>query len=136
MENIKETPAATNKPAKVKKQSKAAALKETLEKNQITKDGGKAVEAKPEKEPKKSKRPEQLPLAGIKVKLDATGKAAQRFGKALEALEDAQDEKGAASEALIKAMKKAKRLRITVNGYDFQIIHEGPKDKVKVTKPK
>jgi len=132
MENIKETPAATNKPAKVKKQSKAAALKETLEKNQITKDGGKAVEAKP----KKPKRPEQLPLAGIKVKLDATGKAAQRFGKALEALEDAQDEKGAASEALIKAMKKAKRLRITVNGYDFQIIHEGPKDKVKVTKPK
>ena len=79
-------------------------------------------------------KPKQPDL--IKVKLDSVGKCAKRMKNALEALEAAQDEKGAASEALQKALKKSKRLTTSFDGYRFQLHHVGPKDTIKVDKPK
>lgn len=84
---------------------------------------------------KKSKAKEKQP-ALIKVKLDSVGKCAKRLKQAIEELEAAQDEKGAASEALQKSMKDANRLTTSFDGYRFQLHHVGPKDTIKVDKPK
>jgi len=67
---------------------------------------------------------------------DAVGTAAQKFRTALEKLEAAQEEKGETSAALFKSLVKAKRTSIQIDGYKFERIHTGPKDSIKVQKPK
>jgi hypothetical protein len=128
---------------KVLTKSKAAELKEMLEARQT---GTKLPEPKAEPKGKAtvkemlkaqaSGKAKQQELPGVKVKMDKIGICAKRFKDSLEALELAQDEKGAAVEGLIKAMQKAKRYRFTIDGYHFEFIHKGPSDTVKVTKPK
>lgn len=82
----------------------------------------------------KSKNPEQQEL--VKVKLDATGKAAERFKNSLEALVDAQEEKGESMILLYKALVKSKRTTFQIHGYTFTRQHTGPKDTIKVQKSK
>lgn len=67
---------------------------------------------------------------------DGVGLAAQKFQTSLEKLESAQLEKGDCMTALYKALVKAKRTSITVNGYTFERHHQGPRDTIKVKKPK
>lgn len=69
-------------------------------------------------------------------KLDGVGTAAQNYQTALEELVAAQEKKGTAGALLHKALVKAKRASIQINGYKFERIHTGPKDSIKVTKPK
>lgn len=69
-------------------------------------------------------------------KPDAVGTAAQRFRTSLEKLDAAQEEKGEASEALFKSLVRAKRTSIQIDGYKFERVHTGPKDSIKVQRPK
>lgn len=82
------------------------------------------------------KSPPQPDLPGVEVKLDGVGKAARRFLEALDAVEKASTEKGESSAALISALKRSKRTSIQVEGYKFEYHHVGPKDTIKVVKPK
>lgn len=69
-------------------------------------------------------------------KLDKIGKAGVRFKESLKELEKATKEKGDAADNLIRAMKQAKRYILQIEGYKFEYIHSGPKDNIKVQKPK
>jgi hypothetical protein len=69
-------------------------------------------------------------------KPDGVGIAAQNFRTAIEKLEAAQEGKGEAADDLFKAMVKAKSYVIQINGYKFERVHTGPKDSIKVVKPK
>ena len=80
----------------------------------------------------KNKTPE---LNGMPVP-DSVGNAAQKFRTAIEKLEAAQEEKGETMQALFKALVSAKRSSIMINGYKFERQHTGPKDSIKVVKPK
>lgn len=64
------------------------------------------------------------------------GAAAQNFQAAIEKLTAAQEEKGERMDELIKALKHAKRYIFQCGGYKFELVHQGPKDTIKVLKPK
>lgn len=67
---------------------------------------------------------------------DKVGTCAQAFRTALEKLEAAQEEKGETMMALYRALVSAKRTSIQIDGYKFERFHVGPKDVIKVQKPK
>lgn len=67
---------------------------------------------------------------------DKVGVCAQNFRTSLEKLEAAQMDKGEAMAALLKALTNAKRSSIQIDGYKFERVHTGPKDSIKVQKPK
>ena len=69
-------------------------------------------------------------------KPDGVGTAAQRFRTAIEKVDAAVEEKGEAMAALFRALVKAKRASIQIDGYKFEWVHVGPKDTIKVQKPK
>lgn len=81
---------------------------------------------------KREKTPE---LKGMPAP-DGVGLAAQNFRTSLERLEEAQNVKGECMDALIKSLTRAKRSSIQIDGYKFERQHTGPKDSIKVTKPK
>lgn len=151
---VKPTKPKKEKVKKVLTKSKAAELKESLERRQlgdktpvVSKDDKKAkthgkaktkaVLAKLSK-PKANDQLDMVDTGKLKVAAptDKISKAAQRLKKAIDCLEVATDEKGASVENLVKAMRKAKRYRITVAGMAFELNHVGPKDTIKVVKPK
>lgn len=119
----------------------AQSIKDNIEKNSVGK-GEKptlppatAKDVAPDNpKPLAKKKPIQPVL--LEVKMDGVGKAAKRMKEALEALEIAQDEKGAASENLQKSLKKSKRTSTSYDGYQFQLKHVGPKDTITIQKPK
>jgi len=67
---------------------------------------------------------------------DKVGVCATNFRTCLERVQEATEAKGEAMMALIKSMRSAKRTSIQVDGYRFEVNHTGPKDSIKVTKPK
>ena len=69
-------------------------------------------------------------------KPDAVGTAAQRFRTSIEKLDAAHAEKGEAMENLFKSLVRAKRSSIQLDGFKFERFTPGPKDTIKVTKPK
>ncbi len=69
-------------------------------------------------------------------KPDRVGTVAQNFRTCLEKQEAIVEEKGELMLALVKAMRNAKRASIQIDGYRFEVLHTGPKDGIKVTKPK
>ena len=129
-------------PASAAAAGAAAEIKDSLERNQIS-QGEKPTLPKGPAKPKdvlegpkpKSKRPQQQELNGMPT-LDGVGKAARRMKDAIIALQDATDEKGEAEDALLKALKKARRTAIQCDGFKFQFNHIGPKDKITVQKQK
>lgn len=114
-------------------------IEDEVKKNQISK-GEKPVKSAAKKEdvapekPTPLKKPVQPTL--LEVKMDGVGKAAKRMRDALEALEVAQDEKGAASENLQKSLKRAKRLGTSYDGYHFSLKKVAAKETIAVQKPK
>jgi hypothetical protein len=69
-------------------------------------------------------------------KPDGVGTAAQRLRTAIEKLDACKDEKDEAVENLMKSLVDAKRRDISIDGYKFEMRHEGPKDTIKIVKPK
>ena len=69
-------------------------------------------------------------------KPDGVGTAAQNFRTTIEKIDALVEEKGEREMALFKALRRAKRASIQIDGYKFDIQHTDPKDKIKVTKPK
>lgn len=69
-------------------------------------------------------------------KPDAIGLHAQNLRTAIEKLDAASEEKGEAIDKLMKAMRRAKRHNIRIDGYVFEFHHQGAKDSIKVVKPK
>lgn len=122
----------------------AQSIKDNIEKNSVGK-GEKptlppatAKDVAPDNpKPLAKKKPIQsIQPVLLEVKMDGVGKAAKRMKEALEALDLAQDEKGAASENLQKSLKKSKRTSTSYDGYQFQLKHVGPKDTITIQKPK
>lgn len=89
----------------------------------------------PTKGKRKSKKLEQTELNAMPER-DGVGKAGKRFKDAVEELDRAMAEKGEAMDALIRALKSAKRTSIQVEGYHFQYKHNGPSDRILTKKPK
>lgn len=119
----------------------AESIKDSIEKNSVgqgerpTLPPATKKDVAPDKpKPLAKAKPVQPTL--LEVKMDGVGKAAKRMKEALEALEIAQDEKGAASENLQKSLKKSKRTSTSYDGYQFQLKHVGPKDTITIQKPK
>lgn len=155
-----DTAAKSSKPAKPKKdkpvkitKSAAAALKETLEKRslgdktpvamKLGKNGklSKADKKKVEAAARKILKPkeEQRDLVN-EGKLVVPTSPLYVAGKRLkdcciqEKLND--DEKAEAIADVLKCMRKAKRYNYNVEGYGFELDHQGAKDKVRIIKPK
>lgn len=117
----------------------AESIKDTIEKNSVGKGEKPTLPPATKKdvapdEPKPLKKPTQPVL--LEVKMDGVGKAAKRVKNAIEALDIAQDEKGAAFENLQKVLKKSKRTSTSYDGYKFNLKHIGPQDTIQVQKPK
>lgn len=64
------------------------------------------------------------------------GAAAQNFQAAIEKLTAAQEDKGERMDELIKALRHAKRYSFQCSGFKFELVHQGPKDTIKITRPK
>ena len=115
----------------------AQSIKDNIEKNSVGK-GEKptlppatAKDVAPDNpKPLAKKKPIQPVL--LEVKMDGVGKAAKRVKNAIEALDIAQDEKGAAFENLQKVLKKSKRTSTSYDGYKFNLKHIGPQDTIQV----
>lgn len=132
------------KAAKITK-SKAAELKEALEKRQLgdttatpKAKKGKATEQKPERHIRKPKE-EQRDLVDegkLVVPTSPLYKAGKRLKDACiqEKLND--EEKAEAIADVLKCMKKARRYNYNVEGFGFELDHQGAKDKVRIIKPK
>ncbi len=69
-------------------------------------------------------------------KSDRVGTIAQNFRTCLEKQDAIIEEKGEIMLSLVKALRSAKRSSIQIDGYKFEVQHTGPKDGIKVTKPK
>lgn len=67
---------------------------------------------------------------------DKVGTIAQNFRTIIQRIKDAAEEKGEQEALLIKALRSAKRSSIQIDGFKFEVFHAGPKDSIKVTKPK
>lgn len=138
-----------DKPVKVSK-SKAAELKEALEKRQL---GDKSPAT-----PKASKKKAAKPAAKVAIKklkpktaqLDMVTegkllvpepnsplyKVGKRLSEVVEQETLIKDEKADAMQEVVKAMRKARRYNYKVRGYIFEIVHKGAEDKVRIIKPK
>lgn len=78
----------------------------------------------------------QMEAVALVPKMDGVGKAAKRFAESLTSLDEARDERGEAEQNLINSLKKAKRTSFQTLGFKFFLNHSGPKDSIKVQKPK
>ena len=86
---------------------------------------------------KKQTRSGNVPeLKGMEDTIDGVGKAARKYLEAIEAHEGTGKHRGETEANLIRALRKAKRTSIQIEGWKFNHNHTGPKDSIKVQKPK
>lgn len=78
-------------------------------------------------------KPQELPNM---PEPEGLGLAAQNFRTAIEKCDAAAEEKGEAMQALYRALVKSKRTSISIDGFVFERFHQGPRDTIKVKKPK
>ncbi len=120
---------------KSKKQKEAEAIEAQMKTNQISSGDDDPPRVVAEPVPANRKRGKTDELPGM-PKPDGVGLAAQNFRTTIEKIDTLIEEKGENEMALFKALKKARRASIQIDGYKFDIQHTGPKDKIKITKPK
>jgi len=82
-------------------------------------------------EVKKDKPAEELAL---NVKVDAVGKAAKAYLKAIDAENKAKTKKDAACATLVEQMREHKRRTINVDGRSISLRHVEAQDQIKVKK--
>jgi hypothetical protein len=92
---------------------------------------------------KKDKGPKSAPgvavqteIKGVVPKLDAVAKLAKKVVEAVKQIGDWTNARGDRETALIKAMKKSRRLAVNIDGYTLNLDHRGAVDKLKIQKPK
>jgi hypothetical protein len=80
-------------------------------------------------------KPKQITMTGM-PKRDAVGKAAAKYLKAVEALDEAKDAREEAASALVKIMREKRRQQIRVEGTLISLRHMEAQDALKIKKPK